>query len=229
MEEIPERFDDMEELILKLEKNAKDDESFRELYGMVHTLKGTAGTFNINFLTYCSHVFEDFLNTQVNAKKNSYGEKGLAFIDFIRKYVEEYLISGNKNDHIYKVELKAIFLDPKKGLLRILLNEPNKMLSSIIEPILEEHGNFLISRTNHGTDALNRLIYEKYDVLITAMETGMLHGINLARMIKASDLVDDKFKVIILTSNPNLKNIEGVDIIIQKDGNLSENLLKILS
>ena len=52
----------MENLLLTLEKNPSDEETIRQLFGSIHTLKGSAYTINFQVIGDLAHIIEDYLD-----------------------------------------------------------------------------------------------------------------------------------------------------------------------
>ena len=52
----------MENLLLTLEKNPSDEETIHQLFGNVHTLKGSAYTINFHVIGDLTHIIEDYLD-----------------------------------------------------------------------------------------------------------------------------------------------------------------------
>ena len=59
LEDMPEKLDRLESLLLEIEKNGDGGEVFNELYRIVHSLKGSGGTHGLHIITTICHQLED--------------------------------------------------------------------------------------------------------------------------------------------------------------------------
>jgi chemosensory pili system protein ChpA (sensor histidine kinase/response regulator) len=75
---------DIENLLLTLEKNPADEETIRQLFGTVHTLKGSAYTINFQVIGDLAHIVEDYLDAVGRKRLNITG----FFTDVMLKAVD---------------------------------------------------------------------------------------------------------------------------------------------
>lgn len=74
--------------MLKLEREGFELSTCRELYRQVHTLKGSGGTYGLDFLSDICHPFEDLLSAIIETPlltKQDAIELGLNYVDLMRK------------------------------------------------------------------------------------------------------------------------------------------------
>ena len=65
LRDLPSHIDELEELVLELEREGFDLERCRELYRRVHSLKGSGGTYGMHTLSDVCHPFEDCLSNLI--------------------------------------------------------------------------------------------------------------------------------------------------------------------
>ncbi len=85
--ELPERCNNLDDLILTLEKFPQDSDAFDALYRGVHSLKGSGGTHDLSIITTICHQFENLL-TEAASEKDfgaSFASRALDFVDWLRK------------------------------------------------------------------------------------------------------------------------------------------------
>ena len=63
LEDMDEKLDRLEELMRQMETNGADSEVFNEFYGIVHSLKGSGGSYGLQVITTICHQLEDRLST----------------------------------------------------------------------------------------------------------------------------------------------------------------------
>ena len=111
--EIPARLDDMESLVLDMEKNESFQEHYENVYRHAHSLKGSAGSYGLHFITSVCHAMEDALNETKgnNALFLQFGiDYWLEYIDLMRLVLSD-LSAGN--DSLSKHEEKLDKLQSK--------------------------------------------------------------------------------------------------------------------
>lgn len=83
---LPEKLDQIYELVLNLEKGKNFKESLTYLKGIIHSIKGSAGSYEISFLSEVCHKFEDQLDDLEDGKSDT--SKSFLFIELIRGYLD---------------------------------------------------------------------------------------------------------------------------------------------
>lgn len=231
--ELPESFDNIEELVITMEKGEDFDENMRELQGKIHSLKGTSGTFELNFITTACHNLEDYMTARVGDDFKSYSQHIIDVNDLMREYAQNFQSLDQNKIEGLKTRLHAILSDVKEGdeagpSRRILLNENFPIMVKIIQEALKPF-NVQVSFSRNGYEALGRILNEHYDGIITSWESEIISGPNLAKMIRANDTVSPDLKIFLLTSHAEVKTKEGVDGILKKDVNLEKTLTETFS
>jgi HPt (histidine-containing phosphotransfer) domain-containing protein/CheY-like chemotaxis protein len=231
-----EDLDEVEELVLDLEKEGLKEKEFRELQGKIHTIKGSAGTFELDLITTLCHNYEDHLSNLVGDSFKNLSELSLNIIDLMKEYVNEFLKNENVNVEPFKKKMSGFFVCefnpggegpafvPRP---RFLVNENYNVMNKLITGVLMDlNMDSHYSRT--GYEALGRMIEENFDGLITSLDTPRIDGIRLAKMIRIyKDKNNSKFKIILITSK-NVEKIPEIDFIIKKDKDIEKNLIETL-
>ncbi len=224
--------DDMPERIIKIEDevmSSRDAGSYDELFRMVHSLKGSAGSYNFHEITRIAHGMEDAMLALMEKKK--FNEPStldilLKFIDVLRDTTESLLVT------------KKIPLDISERLevlrgqvftegLNVLVIEPSKLYASVVEYSLEGMSiNFTF--TQDGLQGLDYLLNHKYDLLITSLESTRLNGDALVAALRLVHNFNKHIKTILITSRDidKIANKDDFDAILDrksiKDGDLTE-------
>lgn len=231
MEELPEKFDNLEEMILTLEKN-NDVEVLRSFVGEVHSLKGTAGTFGLNFITTLCHNYEDYLRANSDKKFSVISNTSLAFIDLLRAYRDHFSKKGDTNIDSFNQKLNSLFISPDNvgsaPKLKFLINEDVRTINKLINEVLKKN-NVNCNFSKDGYEALGRLISEKFDGLITSLETALIGGLDLSKIIRSLSRFDKKFKIILITSKDDMIRPSEIDYIVIKNPELAKNLQEVIS
>jgi CheY-like chemotaxis protein len=78
--------------------------------------------------------------------------------------------------------------------------------------------------TNDGYEALGRILNENFDGLITSYQTPTIDGINLTKIIRATDLIPSDFNIILITSDNDIDEFDGLNRLFRKKFTLRENI-----
>ena len=232
LEDMPLRVQKIEAEVMLSEKVSSYDELFR----MVHSLKGTAGSYSFYEITKIAHGMEDVMLALL--KKGEFGSRPsidilLKFIDIIRETTTSLIESGSAPlDIDERVEaLRAVIF---KENINILVVEPSKLYASLIEYSLQKlAANFTFK--HDGLSALDSLLLNKYDLLITSMECQHLNGDALTAAVRLLHNFNKHIRVILITSHApeQIKNQEHFDAILDrksiKEGKLEKIIEQLLT
>jgi len=230
--EVPEKYDLMEQYILELRSESKFAAAFDELYRHTHNIKGTSGTYGLNVLSTICHNIEDLLHdidhkyTNIN---DSRIDEGLKYIDLMR---EDSLTFNTEHYEPEKIkrELQATGKSFKKEIIKGLFVDQSRIGVRYCEQSLAILPVKLAIAAN-GIEALQRLLTEKFDFLITGKELVSLNGIALISALRSSETKNAKIKTILMTSTSNIKlPYPGmVDYVIKKDSGMAKSFHNIVS
>ncbi len=224
---LAEKFSRLENLLLKMEKQGADTESFNEIYRIVHSLKGAAGSFGLHIITTICHQFEDLLisTDQGAAFTQKLISCSLKYVDLLAT-TNEQLHAGNEN--FMQIEKRLLELRkevaPEKFTLMLVGN--SKSLNSLCLRALSNLPVHIVT-IHDGLDALMRALSEQFDLIITDNEIPRLNGAALIGAIRLSNSPNRHIKAIILSSNDikfSLNQTSVPDYSILKDAKLVQNL-----
>jgi len=194
LEELPDRCDDLENLVLRLEHGA-DLQTFNELYRRVHSLKGTGGTQGVPVITSICHHLENRLNSWT---ENMDVDAALDYIDLLKKVAS---ISGDEPDY-RPVENALASLEARKEHTQstVLIAESSKMMIKLYQGALNA-ASARSTLVGDGLLALQYLIHGKFDAIIIARELESLNGLAVVAALRASEGPNSDIPVILVTSS----------------------------
>jgi len=226
---LPTQLDEMETLILQLEKKRGDyKENFESLYRKAHSLKGSAGTLGYQIVTSICHQLEDFLSSSLADEESVNQDKidsVFSYLDLLREANSQLenkatdfigildkleSIKKKESDH----ELKGLFVGPASQVY-------SQMCLSLFEQL-----NIQCASIENGMTALQRLLHEHFDFLITSKENLELNGLAIIAALRLNHGKNQKIKTILITTDARTDAPESCrpDYIITKNKRFSDNL-----
>lgn len=202
-------------------------DSYDKLFRMVHSLKGSAGSYNFHVITKIAHGMEDVMLELM--QQNQFGNELtidllLKFVDILRDTTEA-LNATNTAPLDVDERLEALRGQVFLERLKVLVVEPSKLYASMIGHNLEDLP-LSFTFTEDGFQALDNLLLNKYDLLITSLESTRLNGDALVAALRLVHNFNRKIKVVLITSRTKNKivNKDDFDEILDrkmiKDGDL---------
>lgn len=227
--EIPERCEFMEEHILALESDQTFTSAFNELFRAIHSLKGSGATVGLPIISSISHQFEDMLSV-IDSEKSNLKENS---IDVMLKYNDllkssALRLTNNNLDHEFvESELEKLKLLSNPAQYTCMFVEQSNLLSRVVCKELESLP-VSVTVIKNGLVALERLLQEKFDFLITSKELPVLNGVALICALRKSESRNAKIPCIITTSKDKPLPLNDLDsiIVIKKDKQLTESLIE---
>lgn len=232
LDELPARIDKVEDEVMA----SKGADTYDELFRMVHSLKGSAGSYNFHEITKVAHSMEDVMLMLM--QRNKFGTAStvdilLKFIDVLRdttvSFIESKVAPLDVAERLDTLR-KLVF----KENINILVVEPSKLYASLIEYSLQEIDiNFTFKED--GLPALDSLLLNKYDLLITSLECPRLNGDALLAALRLVHNFNKNIKVILVTSRTEdqIENKNDFDSVLDrktiKDGGLKSVVERLLS
>ena len=223
--EMPAKCDAIEHLVLALSSDFAA--SYGELYGLVHSMKGSAGTHGLAMVSAICHELEDQLAKLRDDRAIESAEVNmmLRLVDLIRrargvalKDKADYSEAERELEAIRKESLNDLYpvlLVESSGYVRMLCKEA--LASLPVELTIEED----------GIQALQRLLSKRFVCVIAANEIQTLNGMAVISAIRASESRNKHIKTILLTSRENLRDGKHLqlDYVINRNASLGDNLV----
>lgn len=228
LDSLPGLLEELEQEALRLEKE-KLSESYFSIYRQVHSLKGSGGTYGYPIVSLICHQFEDFLSEfdgETVIDRNAM-DKILRYIDILQSTCEKMLADDTDYSEIEKRLENEKDLNFQNKLVGLLVDGSKSNAKMISESLSDP--NISVSFSNDGMDALQRLLHERFDFLISSMEIPSLNGIALIAATKLGSKTNKKIKTVLLTSNSSIENKQNnVDKIIIKDKNFLKTMAQFV-
>ncbi|MAF90732.1 MAG: hypothetical protein CL674_05600 [Bdellovibrionaceae bacterium] len=228
LSELLEQIEEMESFFLEYEKT-KDESLIRKAIGLMHSMKGTAGSYMLNEFSSLCHKVEDLLVDERVVSDKKFAQIMFSVIDLCRNYI--YNWEPNRPQALVN-QLDELLDDfSLKQVRKCLILEMSRSMSMLYSNIVKNFG-FNISFSADSFEALNRLVLEDFDLILFSTNMGSFEGNLLYNAVM--QIVPDKFDstdvLIISTSESSMKkfhNFEGE--LLLKDRNIMENLEAWLS
>ncbi len=223
LEELPSRCDDIENLLLRMASESKGGEVYDEVYRGVHSIKGSAGTHGIPFVSTICHYFEDHLNhlgSGLSTVTPEYINICLRYVDLIRQSIEVELDTSSIDDQLES--LRNIYL--KQDLVGIMVSD-SAYINMLCQNVMSDLPVQLVT-VESGLIALERVLHQRFDFLITGKEAKDLNGRALTLAVRASGSRNRDMPIIMLTSKVDSGFPENLapNYILRKDVSLGDTL-----
>jgi CheY-like chemotaxis protein len=229
--ELPVRLDDIEQNIMGMEKFGFVEENFNTLFRLVHSLKGSGGTYGMHVISDICHPLEDMLsdlNDHPQKLNKQFIDIALAYVDLLREIVDDTALHGEGRidpANRLKVLRKKAFPEPFSALI--------VERSPVIVGILKENLKLLnakIEVLDDGYEALGRVLVNPFDFLITSLEVKRLNGLALIGALRLAQGNTAVTKTILLTANNStFSTAVKPSHILLKDSGLQSNLHAVLT
>lgn len=229
LDELPERCDGFDNLILALEATPDDGEAFNELFRRVHSLKGSGGTYGLPILTTVCHHLENLLSETAahERKAGAFATRALAYVDLLRR-VEEPGRSENPDYAAIEADLEALRQSALQSRRAGLIAESSAVMAQIYRQALAGLP-VQLSVVGNGLTALERLLREPFDFAVVGRELKELDGIALVAALRASQAANRNIPVILVTSNrTDIPAHARFTAILSRDQDLAANLAAAL-
>jgi CheY-like chemotaxis protein len=224
LDDLQERCDQCDNLLLALEKTPDDRALLDELYRLVHNLKGSGGMNGLTVITRICHPLENCL-TKMKKPGGSPSalEQAFKFIDLLRR-VEQPGRAENPDYSVIEAELEALRRTIQQSGKVCLLADTSSMMMTVYKNALTKHG-IRYTPTGNGMEALTTLLAEPFDLIITGRELPELNGLALIAALRASACPNQNTPVILVSSNlDHLPEWARLDAALARDNHLPANL-----
>ena len=197
LDDLPARINIIEKEVMA----SKEVDTYDELFRMVHSLKGSAGSYNFHIITKIAHDMEDVMLALM--QRNVFGQPST--IDILLKFID---VLRDTTDSLRESKSAPLDIDERLNDLRskvfseslkVLVVEPSKLYASLIEYSLQGLSiNFTF--VDNGLQALDHLLLNKYDLLISSLESPRLNGDALVAAMRLVNNFNKKIKAVLITS-----------------------------
>lgn len=206
-----------------------------ELLRDVHSLKGTAGTYGLGFVTKACHHLEDLLSKHSRSgdrqdhsgDHQDYIDGSLRYVDLMREYVASVASGGDRSGAQFAPRLDGLASHCATRPVRVLIVESALSMSHAFRRLLDSRG-IATSTSRSGYEALGQLVLDRYDAVLTSYETADISGLSLAKAARAIDEISPELKVILVTSNELENCSPAVNRVVRKDRSLEASLIETL-
>lgn len=233
LQELPDRLDRIESSLLALEQ-AFSPEAFNDLFGSVHSLKGSGGTFGVHGVTAICHELEDYLGTlprQLPCLDSRLLSHALSYIDLMRVLHEETIAKNGPPPEIGErlAAIRLVAFPPKLSALMVV---NSSVVRAMCASVLDEAGVRLIEVPD-GMQALQRGVAQRFDLVVASAELPLLGGEALIAALQLSGAreTDPPFFILIRSDGvptPRKRNTDP-DVILCRNQQFLPTLAKVIA
>ena len=228
LDELPVRLGALENLILNMGKIWSESE-YQEILRHVHSIKGNAGTMSLPEISKICHQFESYLvRVELGEKFSSIVLSNcLVYLDIMRD-TAQYSQAGKEHSGLDKA-LMAIQSAPPGVDYKVLVVERSRLSLAIVMEVLEKYSADVDIEEDDYV-AINRLLHEPYDLVISTNTATSLNGQALCAATRLSQSVNNQVPFILITSEQHTRRIPGAapDAIISRKTNLIGELEEVV-
>jgi chemotaxis protein histidine kinase CheA len=225
LDELPERCDTFDNLVLALEREVDNRETFNELFRGIHSLKGAGGTHGIGILTTICHQFESLLTAtlETRAFDSAFVDHAFAYIDLLRRGAA--LARNDEADYgeiVARLEAlrQAVAPASRMGLIA----ESSLIMARLYQKALDGLP-VQLAVVDNGLAGLERLVHERFDFIVLGRELKELNGIALTVALRAAQNANSDVPAILVTSNRDgIPAQAQFAAIVARDGELAGHL-----
>lgn len=241
LRELSADLEEIEQLMLSLPKPEGAAERKRKLARDIHSIKGVAGSYDLDLISMAVHRLEDDLAIEDLAGDNS--EK---FVDMLLRHKDRlaqlaaaYLTNDQQTLADIQLKFAAPATQPSADQpdqiaapwLRVLLVDTSRATLKACIGILKQIGVREIAATQDGYEALGRLLKEPFDAVITSLHVPTIDGQSLAPVLRTIPGPNQMTPVILLTASASALDPTATrpDHIVEKNPKMAQRLTRILS
>lgn len=230
LERLPKTIDSINDTLEASGGKAKKDIDLASLSSVVrelHNIKSVAGSYGLDFiasavrniLDHSAYIYE------LNSDDIVDLELGKKILVLIKNFITNY---QNSEEELHQSKLNSL-ITQKQTKKRVLVVEKDPLLCDHLKSSFEQK-NFSYSFVESGVEAFNRLLTEKYDLLITDLHVGKLDGPSLIAATRVSNCVNKNIKTLMLSVSyfDLLPSISMPDYFVSKNEKILVELDKVL-
>lgn len=219
LDDLPNQITTLENAILPLSDPSDFRKRFEELYRLLIQIRSRAVTFDVESISLiCQHMADRLhgINGQFSNFKDTDIDTLLDFVDLLRQTVAMLNENADPSEIVAHL-LRQNEACPTSKKMRVLIVEHSPMILNKCKQGLESYA-ASVAVLDNGLDALERLLQEPFDLLITSMELPKLNGVALIHALRWSRGTNADIKTILLTSGqPEPHSTDPVDFTIAKN------------
>lgn len=215
LEELPDHLNDLENILLKIDKNHSDQDLLRMFEGKVHSLKGSAGSFGLKTVAANCHGFE---NQMAQLKKDeAFAElvdEGFKLIDALKTFsthqTEIYLYKEGIDSTLKEVDAeiaKEVETQKQKQTLKALIVNNSATQAKILQSLCVAN-NMTAEVCSKSLEGLEKLMEKHFDLCFFSANLETLDGVSLCKAIRVVESPNAKTPICLTTTRLNLR-IEG--------------------
>jgi DNA-binding response OmpR family regulator len=187
----------------------------------LHNIKSVAGSYGIDFIVSAIRNVLDHTSGIYDLDEGDYLDLDLTkkIFELLNNFLQNY-----QDDEVHHEELDSL-LRSDTSKKRVLIVENDEKLIGHFKEIFEKR-KISYSVVSSGIEAFNRLLNEKYDLLLTDLHVGKLDGPSLIAATRVSNGINKEIKTIMLSVSyfDLLPSISMPDFFISKNENILSEL-----
>lgn len=232
----PKQSEDVRKLIGYLKQNPADKNLRKQLHRKVHSIKGSSGSCNLQFLSTLFRRFEMFLLDSFEAHVETFAPQApLEFLllveNFLKSNYEDEKEQESINQKIKELFFKALnrpesFEASEVG--EILGVNSSKFEKKSLKEIIERHP-YHITWVDNEVDLFSQILNHHYSHIILPHYLTKVDAIEFSRALNQLTIFSKETKIIIVTSDDISEPIDIPNLtLIKKDGDFKDNLNHLL-
>ena len=203
LQSLPGRCEQIEVLVIKFVGQNRQSAVFEEVYRLVHSLKGAAGTHGLPLVSAICHSFEDLMVNQNVPFDEQFVSHTFTLLDLLKQL--SALSAANESQLLDDVAIQYHQFQQviKEDFRSVLLLESSRTMQLLLQRFLED---FQVRTTvmQDGVLALQRLLHEPFDLIIVSMELMHLKGPALISALQINKGFNADTPVILLSTQAEL-------------------------
>lgn len=208
--DLPDKLDEIEDSLMAVSRGNASEEAMLELYRRVHSVKGSAGSYGVPIVSAVCHRFEDRIT---QAQEGAGGDGGPPFVDEALRFVdllrEAVALARAGADDVSEIEEKLDLLNRSgpaaaeigQRRISVLLLDDTRTTALMLRAALKDAGAELAVATD-DLSALERLMNERFDILVCGLRAGRLGGLGVIAALKLSQGRSRAATAVLLTTDP---------------------------
>ncbi len=233
LEELPERMDHVERLILAIGKDNLPSSGFDELFRSIHSIKGSSSTFGLQAMAAVCHPFEEIIQ-QANEEKaltpQTFVPIALSYLDLLRQNLDA---ARTDNENYDQTERQLTALNQKvfRQRFSVAIVVGSRMLKDICRQAVAQL-NARIVEFDDSLNALHRILNEPFHAMIIASEVYPVRGEALIAAINLSYRHGRGLQTILLSADKQkagyVNREVDPDFIVLRDQHCMNRLYEVL-